>query len=75
MQKKLLSNGPNYTVVPKSPPIIEHIAAREKACTALQQGNAKELRGEVRANIKKIQPPQVQSDQRRATGTGRAQER
>ena len=57
VQKKVLSHGPNYAVVPKRPPIIEHIAAIEKACTALQQGKAEELRGEVKANIKKIQSP------------------
>ena len=44
-------------MVPKSPPIIEYIATIEKACTALQQGKAEELRGDVKANIKKIQPP------------------
>ena len=56
-QIKLLSHGPNYTMVPKNPPIIEYIAAIEKACTSLQPGKAEELRGEVKANIKKMQPP------------------
>ena len=55
-QKKLLSHGPNYAVVP-SPPITEYVATIEQACTALQQGKAEELRGEVKATIKKIQPP------------------
>ena len=53
---KLLSHGPNYTMVPKSPPIIEYIAAIERACTAIQPGKAEELREEVKANIKKMQP-------------------
>ena len=57
VQKKLLSHGPNYAVVPKSPPLIEYIATIGKAYTALQQGKAEELRGEVKAYIKKIQPP------------------
>ena len=57
MQEKLLSHGPNYAIVPKSPPIIEYIAAIEKVCTTLQQGKAEELRGEVKANIKEIQSP------------------
>ena len=56
-QKKLLSHGPNYAVVPKSLPITEYIATIEQACTALQQGKVEELRGEVKATIKKIQPP------------------
>ena len=56
-QVKLLSHGPNYAVVPKKPPTIEYIATIEKACTALQPGKAEELRGEVKANIKKMQLP------------------
>ena len=56
-QMKLLSHGPNYAVVPKNPPIMEYIATIEKACTSLQPGKAEELRGEVKANIKKMQPP------------------
>ena len=54
---KLLSHGPNYTVVSRSPPITEYIAVIEQACTTLKQGEAEELRGEVKATIKKIQPP------------------
>ena len=54
---KVLSHGPNFAGVPKSPPITEYIATIEKACTAPQQGNAEELTGEVKATIKKIQPP------------------
>ena len=56
-QMKLLSHGPNYAMVPKNPPMIEYIAAIEKACTSLLPGMAEELRGEVQANIKKMQPP------------------
>ena len=33
------------------------LPAIEKACTSLQPGKAKELRGEVKAKIKKMQPP------------------
>ena len=36
---------------------MEYIAAIEKACTSLQPGKAEELRGEVKANIKKMQSP------------------
>ena len=56
-QMKLLSHRPNYAMVPKNPPIMEYIAAIEKACTSLQPGKVEELRGEVKANIKKMQPP------------------
>ena len=56
-QEKLLSHGPNYAIVPKSPPIVEYIDTIQKVCTTLQQGKVEELREEVKANIKKIQPP------------------
>ena len=56
-QIKLLSHGPNYAMVPKNPPIMEYIATIEKACTSLQPCKAEELSGEVKANIKKMQPP------------------
>ena len=54
---KLLSHGPSYAVVPRSPPITEYIATIEQACTALKQGKAEELSREVKAIIKKTQPP------------------
>ena len=40
-QKKLLAHGPNYAVVPRSPPITEYIAAIEQACSKLQKGEDK----------------------------------
>ena len=66
-QMKLLSHGPNYAVVPKNPPIMEYIAAIEKACTSLQPGKVEELRGEVKANIKKMQPPPSTILQKKST--------
>ena len=57
VQKKLLSHRPNYALVPKSPPITEYIATIEQEFTPLQQGKTEELGGEVKATIKKIQPP------------------
>ena len=57
-QEKLLAHGPNYKVVPRSPPTIEYIAAIEQACSKLQQGEAEELRGEVKSIIKRsCNPP------------------
>ena len=61
-------------MVPNNPPFVEYIATIEKACTLTQPGKVEELRGEVKANIKKMHP-QVQSDKRRAQGNGGAQER
>ena len=54
-QMKLLNHGPNYAVVPRSPPIDEYIASIEHVCTTLKQGEAEELRGDVKAIINKIQ--------------------
>ena len=54
---KVLLHGPNFAVVPRYPPVGEYIASIEQACTQLKQGEAEELRGEVKTILKKIQPP------------------
>ena len=56
-KEDLLAHGPNYAVVPRNPPITEYVAALEQACTKLKQGEAEELRGEIRAVMKKIHTP------------------
>ena len=56
-QEKALSNGPNYAIVPRVPPIGEYITAIENVCNQLEQGKAEELRGEVKTVLKKIQLP------------------
>ena len=53
VQEKLLSHGPNFVIVSKEPPTPEDIAAIEKACLKLPTGKAEELRGEVKAILKK----------------------
>ena len=53
-EERLLAHGPNFAVVPREPPILEYITAIEKSCTQLQQGKAEELRGEIKAILKKI---------------------
>ena len=52
-QQSLLSHGPNFVIVPREPPTCEYIAATEKACLQLAQGKAEELRGEVKALLRK----------------------
>ena len=52
-QEKLLAHGPNFVNVPKEPPTTEYIAAIEKACLRLPSRKAEELRGEVKAILKK----------------------
>ena len=40
-EEKLLAHGPNYAVVPRSPPTTEYIAAIEQACSKLKQERQK----------------------------------
>ena len=56
-QENLLAHGPNFAITPRNPPIGEYIAAVEQTCQNLAQGEAEELRGEVKAVPKKCQPP------------------
>ena len=56
-QEKLLTYGPNFAITPRCPPIGEYIAAVEQTCQNLAQGEAEELRSEVKAVLKKSQPP------------------
>ena len=56
-QEKLLAHGPNYAMVPRSPPITEYVAVIEQACSKLQQEEVEELRGEVKSIIKKAHSP------------------
>ena len=56
-QENLLAHGPNFAITPRSPPIGEYIAAVEQTCQNLAQGEAEELRAEVKAVLKKCQPP------------------
>ena len=50
---RLLSHGPNFVVAPRDPPNLEYIVATEKVCNQLTQGKAEELRGEVKALLRK----------------------
>ena len=54
VEERLLAHGPNFSVVPKEPPILEYITAIEKSCSQLQQGKVEELRGEIKSILKKI---------------------
>ena len=59
--------GPNYAVVPRSPPITEYIAVVEQACSKLQLGEVEELRGEVKSIIKRsCNPPNNTREERKA---------
>ena len=55
-QEKLLAHGPNYVVTPRNPPIGEYITAVEKTCQNLTQGEADEMKAEIKAAIKRSHP-------------------
>ena len=56
-QIKDLAHGPNYAIVPRSPPVGEYIMAIENVCNKLQQGKAEELRGDIKSLLKNIHTP------------------
>ena len=56
-QMKVLSRGPSFAIMPQNLPVGEYIASIENACSKLKQGKADELRGEIKAIIKKINTP------------------
>ena len=56
-EKNLLTHGPNYAVTSRCPPVIECITAIEEVCQKLERGEAEELRGEVKAILKRAHPP------------------
>ena len=56
-QVKLLAHGPNYSVVPKEPPIAQYVAAVEQACTKLEEGKVEEFRVQVKLALQKIKKP------------------
>ena len=58
-QEKLLTHGPNFAITARCPPIGEYIAAVEQTCQNMAQGEAEELRAEVKAVLKRIQPPKA----------------
>ena len=52
-QEKLLAHESNCVIVPKELSTVEYIATIEKACLKLPTGKAEELRGEIKAILKK----------------------
>ena len=56
-QERLLAHRPNFAIVPRElPPVLEYITAIERTCSQLQQGKVEELRGGIKAIIKKTLP-------------------
>ena len=61
-QECLLAHGPNFAIVPRCPPSGEYIMAVEHACSKLNQGEAEELRVEVKNVLKKVQLPRTNNN-------------
>ena len=59
VQERLLAHRPNFAVVPRELPVLEYITAIERTCSQLQQGKAEELRGEIKAILKKTPPSKL----------------
>ena len=56
-QECLLAHGPNFIVIPRCPFTGKYIVAIDHACSKLNQGDAEELRVEVKNILKKTQMP------------------
>ena len=56
-QEQLLAHGLNFVISPRRPPTGDYIAAVKQTCQSLTKGEAEELKAEVKAVLKKIQPP------------------
>ena len=54
-QERLLAQGPKFSIRPRQPPVSEYIVAVEQACSRLSQGEADEMRVEVKKALKKTQ--------------------
>ena len=54
-QERLLAWGPKFVIRPKKPPVGEYVLAVGQACSGLSQGEADELRVEVKKILKKAQ--------------------
>ena len=54
-QEKILACRPKFVIKPKQPPVEEYITAIEKTCPKLEQGQADELRVEVKKILKRVQ--------------------
>ena len=52
-EERLLAHRPNLAVVPRELPVLEYITTIERTCSQLQQGKTEELRGEIKAILKK----------------------
>ena len=57
VQEKVLAQGPNFAVVTNKPPIGKYIAQIERMCQKMKQGEAEELRCQIKQILKNTTPP------------------
>ena len=55
-QRSVLAKDPNFAVIPRHPPILEHIMAIESVHTKLGQQDAEELRDEINRVLRSSHP-------------------
>ena len=60
-RKKIIDPQAQFCSDIQEPPIIECVTAIEEVCQKLERGEAEELRGEVKAILKKAHPPNLTS--------------
>ena len=67
-QENILSHGPNYASVTKEPPIRKYIDQIKRVCQGLTQGEAEEVRGEVKSIMNRTKPQKsnISKEQARA---------
>ena len=54
-QARLMAWGPKFVIRPRKPPVREYVVAVEQTCSRLSQGEADELRVEVKKTLKRTQ--------------------
>ena len=55
-QTRLLAHGPNFAIIPRNLPKEEYVTSIEYMCQKLKEGEAEELRVEIKNILKKTQP-------------------
>ena len=56
-QEKALAHGPNFAVAAREPPVSVYISQIERVCQQLKQGEAEELKREIKLILENIQAP------------------
>ena len=71
MQEKVLAHGPNFAVVANQPPTGEYIVQIERIYQKMKQGEAEELRGQIKQIMKNPTPPKPNISKEEVMGNKR----